>query len=78
MSPFIVLFYEFCGTAFLTYTFSLSPNHDPKLRGLAYMISFIIAFTVSGALFNPATSLAVFLSEKNWKMFAAFIATILA
>ena len=64
VNPWVILFYEFCGTALMTYTYDLSPGLDPLMRAYAYFLGFIIAYQVSGAHFNPATSLAVFISEK--------------
>ncbi|CDW77777.1 mip family channel protein [Stylonychia lemnae] len=78
ISPFIILLYEFCGSALVTYAFSLADGHDSLTRAYAYFLGFIIAYQISGAHFNPATSLAVFISEKNCKTFAAFAVTILS
>eukprot|EP00347_Sterkiella_histriomuscorum_P018893 403343769 len=60
------LFYEFCGTAFAIYVYNLS-NHIELFRGLAYFISYLIAVRVSGAHFNPATTLAVYVVEQKYK-----------
>lgn len=58
------LIYEFCGTALIVYSFSLSTDYSYYLpRAFAYFIGFIIAVSVSGAHFNPATSLAVYVVE---------------
>jgi glycerol uptake facilitator-like aquaporin len=56
----LVLFYELCGSALVTYAFSLG-SQDYAVRGIALMIGWIIASTISGAHFNPAVSLAVYL-----------------
>jgi glycerol uptake facilitator-like aquaporin len=53
------LLYEFIGTAFLVFAFNASG------RGIAYFLMWIIAYKVSGAHFNPATSLAVFIVERQ-------------
>ena len=53
------LLYEFIGTAILLFAYNCSAN------GLAYFMMWIIAYKVSGAHFNPATSLAVFIVEKS-------------
>ena len=58
------LIFEFCGSALVTYAFNLS-NQDPFIRAVAYAIGFVIAANVSGAHFNPATSLAVLITQKN-------------
>lgn len=55
-----VLLYEFCGTAFIVLTYTLS-YYDALARAMAYFILFILFFHVTGAHFNPATSLADFL-----------------
>jgi len=57
-----VLIYEFLGTALVTYAFTLS-NQSPLIRGLAYFIVFVLAFHISGAHFNPATSFACYISD---------------
>lgn len=62
----LALLYEFCGSCALSYGYNLS-NHNPFSRSLVYMFGFIIAYEVSGAHFNPATSLAVFLTEKKYQ-----------
>src|ERR1035437_6977197 len=64
----IALFYEFLGTAIVTYAFNLGLQNG-QVRATAYFIAYILAASISGAHFNPATSLAVFLYEKqyaNW------------
>ena len=53
------LLYEFIGTAFLVFAFNTGG------RGFAYFMMWIIAYKVSGAHFNPATSLAVFIVERQ-------------
>ena len=53
------LLYEFIGTAFLVFAFNAGG------RGTAYFLMWIIAYKVSGAHFNPATSLAVFIVERQ-------------
>jgi glycerol uptake facilitator-like aquaporin len=53
------LLYEFLGTAVLVFGYNCGD------RGFTYFIMWILAFKVSGAHFNPATSLAVFIVEKN-------------
>lgn len=59
------LFYEFCGTALITYAFNLS-DQDSNIRAIAYCFAFIVAYNVSGSHFNPATSLAVFIKENKF------------
>jgi glycerol uptake facilitator-like aquaporin len=45
---------------------------------MAYFAMFIMAFKISGAHFNPATSLAVFIQEKTMKNLPGFLFTMLA
>lgn len=56
--------YEFCGSALISYAFNLS-NQSSYVRAFAYVIGYVIANHISGAHFNPATSLAVFMTEKK-------------
>ena len=68
-SPAAFLLYEFLGTALVTYSFSLGGSKPHLVRAYAYFIGWLIAFHVSGAQFNPAVTLAVFITErqtKNW------------
>ena len=58
------LLFEFCGSALITYAFNLS-NQSPFIRAIAYAFGFIIAYKISGSHFNPATSLAVLITQKN-------------
>lgn len=67
---FIPFMYEFFGSALVTYAYNLSFDEKsnfcgPLNRGIAYFIGWIIACSVSGAHFNPATSLAVFIYERK-------------
>jgi glycerol uptake facilitator-like aquaporin len=43
------------------------------VRAYAYFLGFIIAFQVSGAMFNPATSLAVLITDRQCKNFIGFL-----
>ena len=60
------LLYEFCGTALVVYAFNLSLQ-SAWIRAVAYFSAYIFAVHVSGSHFNPATSLAVFLTENKYK-----------
>lgn len=67
---FIPFLYEFCGAALVTYAYNLTYNEtnnycNPLQRALAYFIGWMIACSISGAHFNPATSLAVFIYERK-------------
>ncbi len=59
-------FYEFCGTALMVYAFNFADG-NATARSLSYLVGWMFAVTVSGAHFNPATTLAVFIYEKNFK-----------
>ncbi len=59
------LFYEFLGSALVVYAFNFTMN-DYMARGFAYFIGWIVCASVSGAHFNPATSLAVYLVEGKY------------
>lgn len=58
------LLYEFVGTAVITYSYTLT-SKDPFLRSVVFLAMYLLAVHVSGAHFNPATSFAVYLSEKG-------------
>eukprot|EP00347_Sterkiella_histriomuscorum_P010509 403376010 len=79
---FICFAYEFCGTCLITYAYNLTypatgkQIANPFLRGLAYFMGWIMACSVSGAHFNPATSLAVYIFERkksNTKILLGYI-----
>lgn len=59
------LFYEFMGSALIVYAFNFTQASYIG-RGYAYFIGWIICVSVSGAHFNPATSLAVYLVEGKY------------
>lgn len=56
--------YEFLGTAVIVMAFNLQ-DHNPMVRVAAYLGMYIFAVNVSGGHFNPATTLAVFMTEKE-------------
>ena len=56
---------EFCGTAMTVYAFNFS-KANYMVRGFAYFVGWLLAVSVSGAHFNPATSLAVYLVEGKY------------
>ena len=62
----LALFYEFCGSALMSYTFNLSEQWD-FARAFAYMFAYVAAYHISGAHFNPATTLAVYMTEKKYE-----------
>ena len=59
------LIYEFCGSCLVVYAFNFTLASFFG-RGTTYFIGWIIAASVSGAHFNPATSLAVYLVEGKY------------
>jgi len=73
-STWAILLYEFIGTAFMVYAF----NSNPFARPFVYFMFWIVANKVSGAHFNPATSLAVFIVEKQMKNLQGFLITFIA
>jgi glycerol uptake facilitator-like aquaporin len=48
----------------VTYAFTLT-GQQPFFRSISYLALYIFAVHVSGAHFNPATTLAVYLTEKG-------------
>ena len=58
------LVYEFVGSAVITYSYTLT-SKDPFLRSIVFLAMYLFAVHISGAHFNPATSFAVYLSEKG-------------
>ena len=72
-STWAILLYEFIGTAFMVYAF----NCGTQSRPFIFFIFFILAYKVSGAHFNPATSLAVFIVEKQMRNLPGFLFTFL-
>ena len=59
------LIYEFLGTCMIIYTFNFSFT-GYMIRGFTYFVGWIMAAAVSGAHFNPAISLAVYLVEGKY------------
>lgn len=70
MAP--ALLYEFCGSCFLFYVFNLA-FQNAFLRAAAYMLAYVIAYSISGGHFNPATSLAVFMTEKRFEQHKLYL-----
>lgn len=75
-SVWAMLIYEFLGSAIVTYSYCLGggSGHD---RAFAYFIAWILAYQVSGAHFNPATTLAVFIIEREFKNLLGFLLSLL-
>lgn len=75
------LLYEFLGTAVMTYSYNASLDKSTanvRSRPFAFFLMWIIAFKVSGAHFNPATSFAVFQAERKMSNLLGFGMTFLA
>ena len=58
------LIYELLGTALITSAYNMG-GHLSLIRALSYMAGYLVAVNVSGAHFNPATSLAVYMINRN-------------
>jgi glycerol uptake facilitator-like aquaporin len=71
------LLYEFFGTAVLVYSYNVITGDAVRARPLAYFMMWVLAFKVSGAHFNPATSLAVFFCERRINNLVGFLLTML-
>jgi glycerol uptake facilitator-like aquaporin len=61
-----VLFFEFIGSAVQIMAFNYSFNNY-FVRAATYFFTWIIASTISGAHFNPAVSLAVYLAQRKYR-----------
>ena len=59
------LFFEFIGTALMVYAYNYTMASYMG-RGFAYFIGWIIAVSISGAHFNPAVTLGVYLVEGKY------------
>ena len=59
------LCYEFMGSALIVYAFNFTAASCMG-RGVSYFIGWILAASVSGAHFNPAVSLGVYLVEGKY------------
>lgn len=60
-----VNFYEFIGSFFLALTVNVAEGKHFAI-GLMYFMLILIAKDISGAHFNPAISLAIYLFEGRW------------
>jgi glycerol uptake facilitator-like aquaporin len=59
------LVYEFWGGALTVYAFNFT-TASYVARAFAYFAGWLIAVSISGAHFNPATTLGVFLAEGKY------------
>ena len=55
-------FFEFLGTSAIVYAFNFT-NASYSGRAFTYFMWWFLAVSTSGAHFNPATSLAVYIAE---------------
>jgi aquaporin Z len=64
----VVFFYEFMGTGFLLYAINMSVNYPFGQFGVAFMVfaMILIGGPITGAHYNPAITLGVYISNKNW------------
>ena len=62
---FTALIFEFFGTAFMICAYNYSDGSD-YARSFIYFVLWIIAVSITGAHFNPATTLAVFIHEQKY------------
>lgn len=56
---------EFLGTALIVYAYNYTAA-DYMQRAFAYFVGWMIAVSISGAHFNPATTLGVYLAEGKY------------
>ena len=74
----IVCIYEFLGTALLIYAINLGANGIAPNFAIAFMIFALILLggPISGAHFNPAVTLGVYVSNRFWRQDWAFFLAI--
>lgn len=68
----VLLIYEFIGSAMWVLAFNYTYN-DYFSRAAVFFFTWIIASTVSGAHFNPAISLAVYLAQRKYKKLFGYL-----
>lgn len=58
------MIFEFMGACLMVYSYNLTHQSSGAFgRPLAYIIGYLLAVQISGAHFNPATTLAVWTTE---------------
>ena len=57
-----ILFFEALGTAVMSFAYTLC-YFDYITRCIAYFMCFVLFYHISGAHFNPATTLAVYFKD---------------
>lgn len=70
------ILYEFIGSALVTWAYNLG-RKNYMIRAAAYLAGYLFAAGVSGAHFNPATSIAVYLAEKKKQANNTYLATVI-
>ena len=67
------LVYEFFGTGLQVYAFNLGVVSQAGVqtpiyenRAFAYFLCWILAYHISGAEFNPASTIAAFIVKRDW------------
>jgi glycerol uptake facilitator-like aquaporin len=68
------LIYEFFGIAFQVYAYAY---WNPLYRGFAYFIGWLLAYHITGAEFNPATTVGRFFGVKDYNNWKSILLTIL-
>jgi len=65
----IVFFYEFLGVSLLVYAINMQYMEEFGVAGIAFMLfaCLLIAGPITGAHFNPAVTLGVYMSNQFWK-----------
>ena len=66
---FIVFAYEFLGTALLLYAINLQKGFDFGCFGIAFtiFICLLIGAPITGAHYNPAVTLGVYICDADWR-----------
>jgi glycerol uptake facilitator-like aquaporin len=63
---FRAVLWEFFGTSMVVYSFNFA-KADYMARGFTYFVGWLMAVSISGAHFNPAVTLAVYLVEGKYR-----------